>query len=101
VSRIEALQRMVEQRPNDPRGRFGLAVEHLQAGALEEGIRELRAYLALADDEGNAWGRLGEALVSLGLTEEARVAYQNGIDAAIRHGHPTLAETLTETLESL
>lgn len=92
---------MVERRPDDPRARFGLAVEHLQSGALEAGVRELRVYLSLADDEGNAWGRLGEALLALGETEEAREAYQKGIDAAHRHGHPTLAETLTETLQGL
>lgn len=101
TSRIEALQQMVERRPNDPRARFGLAIEHLQAGALEDGVRELRTYLSLADDEGNAWGRLGEALARLGQVDEAREAYQKGIEAAIRHGHPTMAETLTETLESL
>ena len=92
---------MVARRPDDPRARFGLAIEHLQAGALEDGIRELRTYLSLADDEGNAWGRLGEALGSLGQREEAREAYEKGIEAAMRHGHPTLAETLTETLEGL
>jgi Flp pilus assembly protein TadD len=101
TSRIDALQRMVERRPDDPRARFGLAVEFLQAGALEEGIRELTVYLGLADDEGNAWGRLGDALVALGRLEEAREAYRSGIDAANRHGHPTLAETLTETLDGL
>jgi Flp pilus assembly protein TadD len=101
TTRIEALQRMVDRRPDDPRARFGLAVEHLQAGSLEEGVQALRIYLSLADDQGNAWGRLGDALMALGLLDEAREAYRTGIEAALRHGHPTMAETLTETLEGL
>ena len=69
---------MIDSRPDDPR---------------------LRAYLDLADDEGNAWGRLGEALRALGRDEEAREAYRQGVDAAIRHGHPTLAGEFEDVLE--
>ena len=36
---------------------------------------ELRAYLDLAEDEGNAWGRLAEALTALGRVDEAADAY--------------------------
>jgi Flp pilus assembly protein TadD len=100
-SRIEALRGMLERRPDDARLRFGLAVEHLNAGDLEEGVAELRRYLELTDDEGNAWGRLAAALVELGRVDEAREAYRTGIAAALAHGHPTLAEELEEALEAL
>ncbi len=100
-SRIEALRGMLERRPDDPRLRFGLAVEHLNAGELEDGVRELRNYLELADDEGNAWGRLAAALVALGREDEAREAYRTGISAALAHGHPTLAQELEEALEGV
>ena len=99
--RLAALERMVRNRPDDPRLRFGLALEYLNAGRLEDGVRELRLYLDRADDEGNAWGRLGGALYELGEEEEARSAYESGIEAALRHGHPTMAEELRETLERL
>jgi Flp pilus assembly protein TadD len=100
-SRIEALRGMLERHPDDPRLRFGLALEHLGAGDLEAGIAELRHYLSLADDEGNAWGRLGAALAELGRLDEAREAYRTGIEAARAHGHPTLAEELESALEAL
>ena len=99
--RLAALERMVGNRPDDPRLRFGLALEYLNAGRTEDGVRELRLYLDGADDEGNAWGRLGGALHALGREEEARAAYEAGIEAALRHGHPTMAEELKETLEEL
>lgn len=97
--RVAALERMLERRPDDTRLRFGLALEYMNAGRTDEGIRELRAYLAASDDEGNAWGRLGAALRTSGRDEEARDAYRRGIEAATRHGHPTMAEEFEEELE--
>lgn len=99
-SRIDSLRRMLESRPDDPRFRFGLALEYLREERLDEAVEELRRYLALADDEGNAWGRLGAALRSLGRDDEAREAYQAGIDASLRHGHPTMAEEFEGILDS-
>ena len=42
-------------------------------------MAELRAYLALAEDEGNAWGRLAEALGRLGRVDDAADAYLTGM----------------------
>jgi predicted Zn-dependent protease len=97
--RIDALEKMLERRPEDGRLRFGLALEYLSQGRTEDGVRELRAYLDASDDEGNAWGRLGAALSELGREEEAREAYATGVEAALRHGHPTMAEEFREILE--
>jgi predicted Zn-dependent protease len=75
---------MLGNRPDDTRLRFGVALEYLKAGRTEDGVRELRRYLAEADDEGNGWGRLGAALVELGRDDEAMEAFQAGIRAAGR-----------------
>jgi E3 SUMO-protein ligase RanBP2 len=99
--RIDALRRMLERRPDDPRMRFGLALEYLNADRLEEGVEQLRAYLDSADDEGNAWGRLAATLDQLGQREEAIAAYRTGIEAAERHGHPTMADEFRIALEDL
>ncbi len=97
--RTEALLKMAAAHPDDPRPRFGLALEYEKAADWEATARELRAYLALADDEGNAYGRLGHALRQLGHHEEAREAYRAGIAAAERHGHPTMSMEFEEILE--
>jgi len=99
VDRIAALQTLMSRRPDDSRLRFGLALEYLGAGRTEEGVGELKRYLQAADDEGNAWGRLGAALRLLGRDEEARAAYGKGIEAAYRHGHPSMAAEFEELLE--
>lgn len=99
--RTRALERMLESRPDDVRLRFALAVEYLNAGRAEEGVEALRAYLAVADDEGNAWGRLASALDGLGRTDEALEALDRGIEAAERHGHPSMVEEFAEEARRL
>ena len=100
ADRVAALERMLQARPDDPRLRFGLALEYVKAGRNQDGVRELRAYLAASEDEGNAWGRLGALLREMGNEEEAREAYERGIEAANRHGHPTMAEEFEDILEN-
>ncbi len=96
--RLAALERMLESRPDDTRLRYGVALEYLAVGRTEDGVRELRRYLDQADDEGNGWGRLGAALDELGQADEAVAAYLRGVDAAERHGHPTMAEEFRQLL---
>lgn len=98
-SRVEALRKLLATRPDDPRARFGLALELEKEGRWEEVVAELRHYLSLADDEGNAYGRLAHSLRELGRDAEARQAYEDGIRAANRHGHPTMAAEFEEILE--
>ena len=97
--RIENLERMLEKHPDDPRLRFGLALEYEKAGRWEDVVEHLERYLQQTEDEGNAWGRLGEALRRLGRHDEARAAYRKGVEAATRHSHPTMAAAFEETLE--
>jgi Flp pilus assembly protein TadD len=99
-ARIATLRRMAEQHPRDPRPRFGLALEYERRAQWAEAAAELRAYLELAKDEGNAYGRLGHALRELGDDDGAREAYRQGIEAAYRHAHPTMAMEFEEILES-
>ena len=97
--RIAALEKMLEKRPDDPRARFGLALELEKLGRWEDAATHLRHYLALTNDEGNAWGRLGHARRQLGRDDEARDAYTRGIAAAQQHGHPSMAAEFEEVLE--
>ncbi len=99
--RIASLLRMMEARPKDARPRFGLALEYEKQGRWAEMVDVLREYLQLTDDEGNAYGRLAQALRQLARDEEAREAYRTGIAAAQRHGHPTMAGEFEDALEAM
>jgi tetratricopeptide (TPR) repeat protein len=100
-NRLEAMKAIIEARPRDPRARFGLALEFERLERWDEAVEELTAYLGLADDEGNAYGRLAHAYRQIGREQEARDAYRRGIEAAYRHGHPTMAIEFEESLDEM
>ena len=96
--RIEALRGMLAKKPDDTRLLFGLALELEKQQHWTEVVDVLSQYLAQTDDEGNAWGRLGNALRLCGRDAEARAAYDRGIAAARAHGHPSMAADFEEIL---
>ena len=101
MDQLEYFARLAAKEPHQARARFGYAHALFKAERFEEAAREFSAYLALTEDEGNAWGRLGEALARLGRADEAADAYLAGIDAAIRHGHHGMADDFQAAIEEL
>ena len=99
--RLDAMRAMVAKNPNNALARFGLANEAMKAQLYEEAAEQLRIYLTSHDDEGNGYGRLADALLHLGRTEEAREALQRGVEAARRFGHPTMANEFDARLEEV
>lgn len=98
ASRIETFRQMLESDPDNVMVRFGLANEYLKAEQYEAAIAALEDYLRRADDEGAAYGMLARALEKVGRREDARRAYERGISAAQKHGHPSMAEDYRMTL---
>ncbi len=101
TERAASLAEMIRRRPHDARLRFGLALEYLGQGRLNDAVDALRTYLDMADDEGNAWGRLAGALHELGRDDEALEAYRRGVEVATRHGHPTMADEFEELMTDI
>lgn len=97
-SRIELFEQMLAQDPKNTSVLFGLAKEYEKLGENDKVIERLLQYLAVADDEGNAYGMLAIAYEKVGDREKAREAYERGIDTAQRHGHPGMAEEYRMTL---
>lgn len=91
-ARIELFKRMLEADPQNTAVRFGLANELSKVERWEEAVDQLRQYLSEADDQGAAYGKLAQALERVGRSDQARVAYQQGIATATRHGHPGLVQ---------
>ena len=96
--RIDYFERMLADNPDNPTGLLALANEYRKAGRDEDEAAVLQRYLAKHEDEGNAWGRLGEVLGRLGREDEARTAYETGIRQAERFGHTGMAEELRGAL---
>ncbi|HMM48940.1 MAG TPA: hypothetical protein PKE32_04935 [Miltoncostaeaceae bacterium] len=99
--RLTFFAELVAEDPRVARARFGYANELMHAERFDEAVVQLRAYLELAEDEGNAWGKLAEALTRLGRIDEAADAYLAGIDQSYKHGHTGMAGEFEAALEAL
>jgi tetratricopeptide (TPR) repeat protein len=92
TSRIDIFKQMLVSDPINSSILFGLAKEYEKACQTQEMIETLERYLAISDDEGNAHGMLARAYEKTGRGDKARETYQRGIEAATKHGHPSMAE---------
>ena len=101
MDRLEYFAKLAAEEPAEARARYGYANELYRVERWADAADELRAYLALTEDEGNAWGRLGDALHRIGRTDEAADAYLTGIDQAIKHGHTGMADDFRAAMEEL
>ena len=99
-SRIERLEQIYVDNPGDAFALYALAKEYEKAGLNEDLIDTLTRYLASSDDEGNAYGMLASAYEKAGNRMKAREVYQRGVEAALAHGHPSMAEEYRQTLAS-
>ena len=92
---------MLESDPANTMVLFGLANEYLKSGETAKGIATLESYLEQADDEGAAWGMLSKAYEESGEKDKAAESLEKGIETALRHGHPTMAEEFRARLQEL
>lgn len=98
-NRIEVFKQMIEADPSNTMVLFGLANEYQKLQDWPNVIDALGKYLAAADDEGAAYGMLAKAYDNLGDFENARKALEKGIETALAHGHPTMANDFKMTLD--
>lgn len=98
-NRIEVFEQMLATDPENTMVMFGLAKEYEKAGNHQKVVDMLEHYLAKADDEGNAYGTLAAAYEKVGEREKAIETYKRGIDVAMAHGHPSMANEFKMTLD--
>jgi predicted Zn-dependent protease len=100
ASRIEIFEQILAGDPANTAVLFGLAKEYEKSGDDVKLIETLERYLAASDDEGNGYGMLAGAYQRAQKHEKARETYQRGIETAMAHGHPGMAEEYRQILES-
>lgn len=98
-NRIEIFREMLDADPENTMVMFGLAKEYEKLGQHSDVIELLENYLAKADDEGNAYGVLANSYLLSGDREKAIETYKKGIDVAMAHGHPSMANEYKMTLD--
>ena len=99
--RLEAFQRMVEQRPDEPFARYSLAMALRSAGRFDGAAREFEELRRRAPGYVPTYLMLGQVLEMLGKGTEAVRAYQDGMAAAAKAGDEHARSELGQALEVL
>lgn len=88
--RMEQIEAMLADDPNDSFLRYGLAMEHSSQGDDATAVAHLRELIALAPDQPYipAFLMCGQALVRLGKEGEATEVLKQGIAVATKAGTP-------------
>ncbi len=100
-TRRQQLEEMLAEDPNDPFLRYGLAMEHANAGAHEEAASCLRELIQLHPDYIPAYFHAGTALLELGRDGEAREVLRAGITVAVAKGDGHAAGEMEQLLGSI
>lgn len=101
MSRLEILQNMVEQKPQDSFSRYGLAMEYSNTGSLDKAIVEFEALLSFNPDYAAAYYHGGQTLEKLGRLDDARTLYRRGLEATRRTGDAHTNSELQAALDIL
>ena len=86
TNRLEMLGQMVSQDPNNTFARYGLAMEYANSGDWDRAVVEFRTLLQHDEDYAAAYYHAGQALEKMGQVEQARIMYEEGIEASTRKG---------------
>jgi tetratricopeptide (TPR) repeat protein len=98
-NRIDVFEQMLVDDPGNTMVMFGLAKEYEKTDQYDKVIDLLESYLQRADDEGNAYGVLANAYLKSGDREKAIATFKKGIDISMAHGHPSMANEYSMTLD--
>jgi tetratricopeptide (TPR) repeat protein len=101
MSRIDAIKKIVEQQPNDPFPRYGLAMEYKNAGRAEEAHAVFAELEARHPDYVAQYLMHGNLLASMQRLDEARAVYERGVAAARKKGDAHAAGELQGALDNL
>ncbi len=85
-SRLDLLKQLLAQDPSSVFARYGLAMEYVNTGRLEDAIAEFEAILRADPSYSAAYFHGGQTLEKLGRLDEAREYYRRGV-AATRDPH--------------
>jgi len=100
-SRLEILKTMVEAKPEDAFGRYGLAMEYVRMGELETAVAEFDALLKHNPGYAAGYFHGGQTLEKLGRIEDARAIYRKGIEVTTASGDSHTRSELIGALQML
>src|SRR5271165_7039960 len=101
TNRVEILKSLLAQNPTDSFARYGLAMEHVKAGELEQAVHEFHTVIANNPKYTYAYFHGGQALEKLGRVDDARAIYETGIEISAKIGDNHALSELRGALDLL
>ena len=100
-TRRQQIEEMLADDPNDPFLRYGLAMEYVGAGDDAAAVRCLHELITVAPDYVPAFQQLGQTLVRLDRSAEARQAWTQGVQVAQKTGNQHARDEMQGFIENL
>ncbi len=97
-TRLEQLQQMLAQEPNDEFLQYAIAIEYFSVGNFEKSLVCLKNILNTNPDYLATYYQAGKCYEELKQTEEAKNIYSRGIELALKQNKQ---KTLSELREAL
>ena len=101
MDRIVMLTEILEQAPNDPFARYGLALEYSKSGDTDRAMQEFTKLLSANPDYTPGYFMAAQTLASVSRNLEARQLLADGIASARRTGNAHALAEMEAMLESL
>jgi tetratricopeptide (TPR) repeat protein len=100
-TRMQKIQALLAQEPNDPELHYMLAMEYVSQGDDTRAVSCFEKLLAVAPDYFPAYHMAGRTLQRLGRIDEARGVLQKGIPIALSKNDSHAAGEMEGLMESL
>ena len=100
-TRRELLEEFVAQDPGDAFSRYALALELEKEGNDREAVAQLQEVIARDPGYVAAYYHLGRLLTGIGMIDEARSVYRQGLAAATAANDQRARSEMQEALETL
>ncbi|RAU48479.1 MULTISPECIES: tetratricopeptide repeat protein [unclassified Pseudomonas] len=98
---LESLEKMLAKGMDSALLRFGLGKGYLDAGDHDKAVEHLQRCVEFDPNYSAAWKLLGKAWLATGNGEQARKAWEQGIDAAVGHGDKQAEKEMTVFIKKL
>ncbi len=101
MDRIATLTELLVQDPNNAFARYGLAMEHSNAGDFDRALGEFGKLIAAHPDYVPGYQMAAQTLVKAGRHSEARSMLENGIASAQKKGDSHAESEMQALLEEI
>jgi predicted Zn-dependent protease len=101
MDRLEMLNEILSQNPDDAFARYGLAMEHSNSGEVERALEEFAKLLSTHPDYTAGYFMAAQTLAKANRLDEAKKMLVDGISSARRTGNTHAQSEMTAMLDEL